>query len=63
MNSAPVVCVENSETQPSADESRPANRLANLLAIVRREQQVVAADCARLIEISAPTAEHAPEAN
>ncbi|MGC3970076.1 MAG: hypothetical protein QM775_22940 [Pirellulales bacterium] len=45
MNAASTLCVEQA-AEPRADYSAQAvNRLANLLAIVRREQQAIVEAC------------------
>lgn len=50
MNTVPAECVEESSGQVCPKAVLTTNRLANLLAILQREQRLIEANCAKVAD-------------
>jgi hypothetical protein len=60
MNAATVTCVEQTTDAPAPCPAPSVNRLANLLAILRREQQTLQAHCTLYAVDAAPDSQSPP---
>lgn len=50
MNTVPADCVEKAGEPASAPAGLATNRLANLLAILQREQRMIEANCVKVAD-------------
>ena len=50
MNTVPAECVEEASGEPCPKAALATNRLANLLAILQREQRLIEANCAKVAD-------------
>jgi hypothetical protein len=60
MNAATVTCLEQTADAPAPCTSPSVNRLANLLAILRREQQALQGHCTLYVADAAPGSQSPP---
>lgn len=50
MNTVPAECVEEASGEACPKAALATNRLANLLAILQREQRLIEANCAKVAD-------------